>query len=406
MIATHRGQALCQAISDNHIDADGMNELLHLRIHRGTRRREEVGILQAQFLAHQREDGLIEHLVLKMHGQRCTLALREIVDIVPLAHVKRMLEEFTLHGTRILDFLQHAHVHLLPETGNGRHTRRVGLLHRLLHLLRIGIHNQTGALCQSQDLPPLLKDVSEGQEVQYTVVLIHRHTLAVGLEGRMILAAGKDHALGVACRTTCIEHIGDIIHRSLGLQFLHLRLSGQIVAQFQEVIKVHRVGVVAGDAHILVEDDDALQRLTHREHATRLVILLLLAHEKEAHLGVAHHELYLLLRRRGIERYRHRTDAPGTEVAEEVLHRVLREHTDVLLHLHSEVQQGIRHLPDFVGELVPRNRFPFLTAEVLIDKHLAVAVVLCLVVNQARQMTVCLHIHLLLYIIWVQKYTN
>ena len=43
-----------------------MDELLDLGIHRCTCRREEMGILKAQFLTHQGEYGLVKHLVLQM----------------------------------------------------------------------------------------------------------------------------------------------------------------------------------------------------------------------------------------------------------------------------------------------------------------------------------------------------
>ena len=46
---------------------------------------------------------------------------------------------------------------------------------------------------------------------------------------------------------------------------------------------------------------------------------------------------------------------PGTEVAKQVLGRVLREHTDVFLHFNAHVQQGVGHLLDNRRELVPRK---------------------------------------------------
>ena len=95
-----------------------MDKLFHLRIDRCTSRGEEMGVFQSQFLAHQREHGLIEHLILQVQRQWRTLALREIVDIMLLTHLQGMLEELTLGGTGFLNLLQHTHIDLFPETGH------------------------------------------------------------------------------------------------------------------------------------------------------------------------------------------------------------------------------------------------------------------------------------------------
>ena len=87
----------------------------------------------------------------------------------------------------------------------------------------------------------------------------------------------------------------------------------------------------------------------------RLVELLLLAHEEKTYLGVVDHKLYLLLAAGGVERYCYTTNTPGAEVNKQILHRVLREDTDVLLFTNTQRQQGVGHLAGDARELVPRT---------------------------------------------------
>ena len=323
MVTADGSKTLCQTVAHNHVDTYCMNELLHLRIHRCTCSGEEVRILQSEFLANQREHRLVQHLILQMQTQRRTLALREIVDIMALSDAQSMLEKFTLGCIGLLDLLLNTHEHFLPETRYTRHTSGMSLTHRLLHLQRIGIDYQSRSFCQTKDLPSFLKDMGKGQEIQHTVTLSHGHTLIIGLHGSMILSTSQDNALRIARSTTGIENIGNVIHRCLSLQFLHLRLSGQIISQFQEILKIHGIGIVSRDTNILIEDDDTLQGVTGCKNATRLVVLLLFTHEQESDLGVVHHKLNLLLRTGSIEWNGHCTDAPCAEVTEHILHRIL-----------------------------------------------------------------------------------
>ena len=62
---------------------------------------------------------------------------------------------------------------------------------------------------------------------------------------------------------------------------------------------------------------------------------------KEAKEALIDHELDLLFAASGIEGNGDGTDSPCAEIAEQVLHRILREDTYVFLHLHTEVQQRI-----------------------------------------------------------------
>ena len=139
---------------------------------------------------------------------------------------------------------------------------------------------------------------------------------------------------------------------------------------------------MTADAHCLVEDDDALERRTEGEDAMCLVILFLLTHEEEAHLGVVYHKLYLLLAARGIEWDGDSPNAPRSEVAIEILRTVVGEDADILLHLHTEVEQCVRRLLDGGRQLVPRQRLPLGAAKVLVDYLLTIAILLGLLVHQ------------------------
>ena len=125
------------------------------------------------------------------------------------------------------------------------------------------------------------------------------------------------------------------------MQRFHLCLARIILTQLQEIVEVHGIGIVGGDAYIAVEDDNTLECLTHRNHTPSLIVLLLFAHEEEPYLGIAHHELYLLLTAGGIEGDGDGTDAPGAEITKQVLYGVLREDTHVFLQLHTKVQHGV-----------------------------------------------------------------
>ena len=118
-----------------------------------------------------------------------------------LTDAQGVLEEFPLRRTGFLNLLQDTHIDFLPETGHRRHTRRVGLLHRLLHFQRIGIHNQRGSLRQAKDLPAFLEDMGKRQEVEHTVLLTDGHAFVVGLHRGMILPASQDDALRITRRT-------------------------------------------------------------------------------------------------------------------------------------------------------------------------------------------------------------
>ena len=290
-----------------------------------------------------------------MECHRRFLALAEIFDVMTTAHAECMLEQLALHSTRVLYLVHHTHIDLLPETGNGRHTGRMGIAHGLLHLLRMRIDNHTCSGIHTQNGPATFKDMRIRQEVHDAVVFVDRHALTVGYHGGIKLSVRQDDTFRVARRTAGIEDVGDIVEGSLLLQFVDFRLSRQILAQLQEIAEIDGIGIVCRDVHHGVEDDDTLQRRTKRKNAPSLVVLVLFTDKKEANLGIVDHKLDLLLRAGSIERDGNSTNAPSTEVALDILYRILRENTNVLLYLHAQVQQGIRHLFNGLRHLVPRQ---------------------------------------------------
>ena len=139
---------------------------------------------------------------------------------------------------------------------------------------------------------------------------------------------------------------------------------------------------MTADAYGTVEDNDALKRRTQWEHAVCLVVLLLLANEQEAHVGIVHHILNLLFARGGIDGYRHHTNAIGTEIGVHVLDAVLCKHGNVLLWLNAEIEHCIRHLLHAKRKLFPRNNLPFKRTEHAEIQHRFRPVLLGLLMNE------------------------
>ena len=159
-----------------------------------------------------------------------------------------------------------------------------------------------------------------GQEVHNTIIFRYRHTLAIGDHRSIKLAVGQDDTFRVACSSTGIEDIGDIVERCLLLQLLHLNLTWQALTQFQKVAEVNGVGINLRKMNQGIEHNNAFKRRTERKDATGLVILVLFTNKEEAYLGIVDHKLYLLLGTGGIERNGHSTNAPSTKITLNILH--------------------------------------------------------------------------------------
>ena len=126
-----------------------------------------------------------------------------------------------------------------------------------------------------------------------------------------------------------------------------------MLTKLHEIIEKDGIGVIVADTHATVENDDALQCGTQREYPMCLIILLLLANEKDTYLCVIDHKPYLLLAAGGIEGHRDRPDAKSTKVSIKILHGILGEHTYVLLHTHTYIKKCIGDLLHHSGEILP-----------------------------------------------------
>ena len=300
-----------------------MYERLHFRTYIRTSRREDIRIIQAQLLAYDAQNGLVDNLILQLQSQRRALAVGYILDIALLTHCQSMVEELLLDRTGIIHLSLHCDIHLLPETRHTTHTGRMHLSHTLLNLLRIGVDDELGTLAQAEICPSTLKDMGEWKEIYDTILFGNRNALIVCLQSSIILAIGQHHALAISSCSTGIEDISQVIHTCLLVEFLYLRLTRKILTQLQKVLEIEGCRVVCTDAHTGIEDDDALQGWAEGKDTMCLVILLLFANEEEANLGIIDHILNLLLTAVGIERYGDYSDTVCTKIGVQIMHTVL-----------------------------------------------------------------------------------
>ena len=124
------------------------------------------------------------------------------------------------------------------------------------------VDNHPCSSIEAENGPATLKDVCVWQEVHDAVVLVDGYTLAIRNHGGMELSVRQNHSFGVAGSSTGIENVGDVVVVGLALQLLHFRLTGQVLAEFQEVSEVDGSGLMLGNLDHLVKDDDAFQRGT------------------------------------------------------------------------------------------------------------------------------------------------
>ena len=353
MVARHRGKALRQAIAHDHAYAYAVHKLLHVGRDVSSSRREYIGMLKAYLRPDKAQHGLVGDGILKAERQRRTLALGEIVYIIFLADVPSLIEHLLLHAARAVNLRPYSLVDLLPETRHARHARGMGLAHRLLNLVRVGVDNESAALADGQISPATLKDMRERQEIDDTVFLGQWHALVVCLQRGGVLSIGKHHALRVARGAAGIEDVAKVIVVGFLPKGLYLTLVGQVLAELEEVVEIHCLRVVHAQAHMAVEHDDAFQRRTNGMDVVSLVVLLLLAHEDETHAGVVDHILHLLARRGGVERNGYHAYAIGSEVGVKILCAVLGEDGYFVLWLQAKGKERVADLLDIRGKLVP-----------------------------------------------------
>ena len=222
--------------------------------------------------------------------------------------------------------------------------------------------------------------MSQREETHHPVLLANRNALVVGKHGGVVLSVGEYDTLRIACCSAGIKDVSYIVVVCLLAEDVHLTLSRETLAEFQELVEVHRAGVVGVFLYSRVKDDNLLKRRTKRQHTICLVVLFLFANEEDAYLRIANHKLYLLLTTRSVEGNGDSTYSESTEVGKHILNDVLREDSHILLNLNVEVQHGVAHLTYSFRECLPRTLSPLRTAEITIFKHRSLAVLLCLLV--------------------------
>ena len=211
VITRHCGKALRQAVTDNHADTDAMDKLFHLRGYIGSCCREDIRMLQANLLAHKTEHRLVGKFIFQTQRQWRALTFGEIIDVIFFTYFPRTVEDLLLGNTGAINLCLYSLIHFLPETRHTRHTGRMRLTHRILDLMRIDVDDKRRTLRETEVSPASLEDMREGEEVDDAILIRHRHTSIVGLEGGGILTIGEHHTFRLARRTTRIKDVAEII---------------------------------------------------------------------------------------------------------------------------------------------------------------------------------------------------
>ena len=217
----------------------------------------------------------------------------------------------------------------------------------------------------------------------------------------MILSVSKHYALTIASSTTGIKNVCQIVHARTLIQRFHLSLSRKIFAQLDKILEVKGSRIVGADTYTGIKDDNTLQRRTESKDTMCLVILILLAYKKKAHLTVVNHILYLLLAACSIERYRAQLNTISTKISIKIMHTILGENSYLVVRFCPNVKQSIAHLFHSQRKLIPRHRLPLIATKLLKSKGSFIAIFLGQIVNQYRKMTIDLHKHNVLY--WMQR---
>ena len=101
----------------------------------------------------------------------------------------------------------------------------MGLPHRVLYLVWVGIDDELYAFRERQIRPSALKDVGERQETDNPVALANRHTLVVCFQCGVILAVREHHPFAVARRPTGIKDVAKIVLVGLRPSFFQFALA-------------------------------------------------------------------------------------------------------------------------------------------------------------------------------------
>ena len=405
MVAGHGGASLRQSVARNHAEAGGVDKAFDGRRDRSPGHGEEMGPVQAERFAQEAQQRTVVGGVFHAQTEGRALALRGVFLPHFRAHFQRILDEQALQSIAGLHLVEHALVDFLPEAGHGTHARGVHLAHALLDVERAEVDGQSRAETQTEFRPTALKHVTEGQKVHHHIIFCDVKHFGVRGQGEKVLRVEENHSLRAAGGAAGVEDVGHVAVFGLTHAALHFVLVGVVaVPQRQKLLEAQRKAVVLAALHRGVENNDVFQRVTKPQHTPNGVVLLLFAHENDAHLGVVHHKLHLRAACGGIERDAHRPRAEGAELHEERLGLVLRKHRHPVLHAHTEVDQRARRTMHPRGKLVPRDADPFGAAVVAILQGDAVAVDASRLLYESGEMANDLHGVMRRKLITAQKY--
>ena len=204
---------------------------------------------------------------------------------------------------------------------------------------RTAVDGQRATRLDAEIRPASFEDVGERQEVHDEVLVGKRQSPNMASESGIIHAMSQHHTLADARCSAGIEDVRKVVLVRFGSELLNLFAVVFSVGKCQELIEVEAHFVLRVFLDRRVEDDELPHGLLYLEYAVGCVVLVLLADEDVADLGVAHHVFDLGLACRCIERDGDGPDAVSAEVHEHAFWHVLRESGDVFLHFDSQFEQ-------------------------------------------------------------------
>ena len=200
--------------------------------------------------------------------------------------------------------------------------------------------------------------MSQRKERERKVLVGKWHSAHMGTDGRQVHAVSKHHTLAQARSTTCIENIGKVVLIQLCRSAPDVIPVLLALSQTQELIKINADLILRILLHAAVKDYQLAHLGIYLQHTICRIILILLSHKDETHLGIAHHVLHLHLTAGGIERNRNHASRICAKVHIQAFRHILGKNHDILLNTHPQLKQSIAHLPHPHREVIPGNIIP------------------------------------------------
>ena len=168
---------------------------------------------KSQLLSNLSEKYFVYHVIFQPQRQWWALAVAKVLYIVFTANSKCILEYSFLQRACLFNLLIHSRIHFFPETWHCGHTSRIGFAHRLLYTFRVVIDNQTRTDSNRKHGPCLFENMRKGKEIKHTVIFIHINTFLICLQGSMILPNCKYYSFTLACGSTGVKDVGNVVKR-------------------------------------------------------------------------------------------------------------------------------------------------------------------------------------------------